>query len=335
METIKWAINATGNIAHRFAEGMQCAEGSEITAIYSTGLDRAKAFAEEFGLDGCECYDDFEAMLSQGGFDAVYICTPNHMHYENSMQCLKHGVNVLCEKPMADTLEQTRELLAAAEEADVFLLEGMWTRFFPAVKKVRAWLKEGKIGRTKTVFASFGTDQRGLPSQWRYSSKASGGALRDVGIYPIAFSYLVFGKQDDWTSNCMLNEAGIDIYNNLMLRYDNDKAAFITSSLVSTSPYDVRIVGTEGQIIVYPDFWRPAKAELFKADGSVLGLDSVEVFEEEYLGSGFEFEIMAFADCLRENKKDAEEYTHTEMLQIAELMEEIRKSWGITYESDE
>ena len=335
MKTIKWAVNATGNIAHNFADGMRFAEGAEIVAVSSSNIEHARSFASEFGINEENCFSDLEEMLSEIEVDAVYVCTPNHLHFEQCLLSIKHGKNVLCEKPMGDNLKQTKALIDAAKEADVFLMEGMWSRFFPAVRKVRAWLSEGKIGRPRTFFASFGTDQQSKQSQWRYDSKSSGGALRDVAIYTIAFSSLVFGKAKAWKGNCELNEAGIDVFNNIMLTYGEDEAAFMSSSLNSSSPYDLRIVGTEGQIVIEPYFWKPQKACLYRFDGTTLGQDCVEVFEEEYSGSGFQYEIMAVSDCIRENKKVSDEYSFQETLEIAELLEEIRKSWGIVYKSDQ
>jgi predicted dehydrogenase len=335
METIKWAVNATGGIAHQFAEGMRQVESAKIEAVSSTDLNRAINFAREFEIDETNCYCDLDEMLSSLEIDVVYICTPNHLHYEQCMTCFKHGVSVLCEKPLADTLDQTKELIEAARKANVFFLEGMWTRFFPVVRKVRKWLAEGKIGEPNTFYASFGVDQRNMESRWRYSLKASGGSLRDLGIYPIAFSFLVFGKPDCWVGGCEINNAGVDVFNNIMLRYGDSKASFMSSSLNTISPYDLRIVGSEGLITIDPDFWRPGKASLYSSDGTVFGQNCVEVFEEPYYGSGFEYEIMEVGDNLRNNKKESDAYTLQETLDITELMETIRKKWGIRYEADQ
>ena len=334
MEKIKWAVNATGYISREFAKGMQHVSDAEIVAVSSTNIINARNYAREFGIDESGCYDDYEKMLSDKTADAVYVCTPNHLHYEQCLLGIKHGFHVLSEKPCTDNVQQLQNLIEAANDAGLFFTEGMWTRFFPVVKKVRAWLDEGKIGRPRTFFGSFGADQRESESQWRYDSGASGGALRDVGIYPIAFAFLVFGKPDSWTGGCKFNNAGIDVFNNIMLRYGEDSAAFISSAIDSGSTYDLQIIGTEGHIIVGPDFWRPQIAKLYKYDGTCFGIECAEVFEEKYSGNGFEYEIMAVGDCIRNNELEADDYTHQETLDITELMQDMRKEWGIEYPSD-
>ena len=332
MEKIKWAFTATGNIANQFAQGLAQVEDAEISAVTGINMQEAERFAGIYGIK--DCYDNVDQMLENADFDVVYICTPNFMHYEQCMKCFELGKNVLCEKPLADNVAQTKRLIEKAREKGVFFMEGMWTRFFPVIKKAKEWIEKGEIGDPKTIFANFGTNLENENQPWRASRKAAGGSLRDVSIYTIAFTYMMFGPQDDWMGTFTSN-GEVDVNNNLMLKYNDGRAAFMSALLDMITQYDAIINGTRGRIVIDRDFWRPMRASLFKPDGTVLGEKCVEVFEEKYAGSGFQYEAMAVMDCLRKGLKETKEMPLDETIRIAAFIEEIRKSWGIIFDSDE
>jgi len=149
MNRIRWAIVGTGYIANSFAQGMQVVEDAVLAAVVSRSADSAKAFAEKYG--GESVYTDCEVMLKEAKPDVVYLAMPNDLHYQYIIPALENGVNVLSEKPMVDTVKQMEEVYKKASEKGLFVMEGMWTRCFPVVRKVRQWIAEGRIGEPLTV----------------------------------------------------------------------------------------------------------------------------------------------------------------------------------------
>ena len=328
MDKIRWAIVGTGYIANSFAQGMQLVEDARLAAVVSRSIDSAKAFAGKYG--GEAVYTDFDAMLAEVKPDVVYLAMPNDLHYGYIMRALDAGVNVLSEKPMVDTVKQLEEVYTKAEEKGLFLMEGMWTRCFPAVRKVRQWMAEGRIGEVLTVNVCFDIKPDYSDWQtWKAGIAHSGGALRDVGIYSLAVANMAFPGVPQRLSSTMHSNGEVDDACRLLLDYGDGKTAFAGGAFNQNSDHHVRIVGSEGSICFGPEFWHPTQAVLRGNDGSE------ERFDMPYAATGFEYEIMAVQQCLREGKKECADFTHAERRMIARIIEDTRKSWGILYKADE
>ena len=328
MDKIRWAIVGTGYIANSFAQGMQLVEDARLAAVVSRSIDSAKAFAGKYG--GEAIYTDFDAMLAEVKPDVVYLAMPNDLHYGYIMRALDAGVNVLSEKPMVDTVKQLEEVYTKAEEKGLFLMEGMWTRCFPVVRKVRQWMAEGRIGEVLTVNVCFDIKPDYSDWQtWKAGIAHSGGALRDVGIYSLAVANMAFPGVPQKISSTMHSNGEVDDACRLLLDYGDGKTAFASGAFNQNSDHHVRIVGSEGSISFGPEFWHPTEAVLRGNDGSE------ERFDMPYAATGFEYEIMAVQQCLREGKKECADFTHAESRLIARIIEDTRKSWGILYKADE
>ena len=153
MKQVKWAVVGTGYIANEFAKGMHEVEDAVLAAVVSRSIVSGRAFAQKYGC--VQVYTDFEGMLEQEEIDVVYIAIPNDCHYAYIMAALDRGIPVLSEKPMVDNLRQLDDVFRKAEEKQVFVMEGMWTRCFPAVIEARNWIEKGRIGKPLAVHASF------------------------------------------------------------------------------------------------------------------------------------------------------------------------------------
>ncbi|MBQ6374262.1 MAG: Gfo/Idh/MocA family oxidoreductase [Clostridia bacterium] len=327
MHEIRWAIVGTGHIANRFAAGMREVKDAKLAAVVSRREETGRAFADAYGAQAV--YTDFAEMLGRAKPDVVYIGIPNDLHYDCIHRALDSGVNVLSEKPMVDTVAQLDEVCAKARSKGLFLMEGMWTRCFPAVRKVRQWIREGRIGDVLTVNVSFDIQPDYDDWQpWKAGIAHSGGALRDVGIYSLGVANLAFPGAPVAVYSTMHFNGEVDDACRLLLDYGDGRTAYAAGAFNQIGDHTARIVGTKGSLSFGPAFWCPSVAEL-RADGVV------ERFEAPYAATGFQFEIMAVQDALRAGAPECADFTHAESRVIAQIIEDARKSWGIAYRADE
>jgi len=328
MQQINWAIVGTGYIANSFAQGMQLVKDAKLAAVVSRSLESAKTFAQSYG--GEAVYTDYALMLREAKPDVVYLAIPNDLHYDYIMQALECGVNVLSEKPMVDNMQQWEAVHARAAQENLFLMEGMWTRCFPVVRKVRRWIGEGKIGDPLTVNVSFDIKPDYSDWQtWKAGIAHSGGALRDVGIYSLGVANMVFPGEPEKVTSAMHSNGEVDDACRLLLDYGCGRTAYAAGAFNQNSDHTARIVGSEGSISFGPEFWHPVAAELRDHHGNI------ERFEMPYEATGFQYEIMAVQDALRSGKKECADFTHAESRLISGIIESVRKSWGIVYHTDE
>lgn len=328
MNKIRWAIVGTGYIANSFAQGMQVVEDASLAAVVSRSEASARAFADQYG--GEAVYTDYRVMLQQVQPDVVYLAIPNDLHYGYILQALESGVNVLSEKPMVDTVKQLEQVYALAEEKGLFIMEGMWTRCFPVVRRVREWIRDGRIGDPLTVNVSFDIQPDYNDWQiWKAGIAHSGGALRDVGIYSLGVANMVFPGAPVSVSSVMHSNGEVDDACRLLLDYGNGRCAFAAGGFNQNSDHTARIVGSAGSIAFGPEFWHPTQVVLKGNDGTE------ECFDHPYAATGFEYEIMAVQDALRAGKRECPDFTHAESRLIAGIIEDARKSWGIFYRADE
>ena len=327
MKQIRWAIVDTGYIANEFAKGMQEVEDSVLAAVISRNIVNGKAFAQKYGCD--RVYTDFEEMLEKENIDVVYIAVPNDCHYTYIMTALNHGIPVLSEKPMVDNRVQLDAVLKKAEEKQVFLMEGMWTRCFPAVTEARNWIEKGRIGKPLSVHASFNIKPDVNDWQpWKGGIQHAAGALRDVGIYSLAMVYMVFPEEPVHVYSTMKSNGEVDESFHMLLEYEDGRAAFAGGAFNQVSSPEAEIIGEDGRIIIGPEFWHPTTAALILNDGTT------EKYMETYPATGFQFEIRQVQECIRQGKIQCPHFTWEETVKIADLIEKTRKNWGIFYKAD-
>ena len=324
---IRWAITGTGYIANRFAQGMMQVKDATLAAVMSRSAEKGKEFAGKYG--GAAVYTDLEMMLAEAQPDVLYIGTPNDCHYAAIVAALNAGVNVLSEKPIVDNRRQLNEVMALAQAKDLFLMEGMWTRCFPAVRKARKWIGEGKLGRPLTVRADF--DIQSDPGDWQWwkaGIEHAGGALRDVGIYALAMADMVFPRMPVKMHTAMESNGEVDVSFRLLMDYGEGRHAFLGGAFNQISGHEAEIVGEKGRILIGPEFWHPTTAFFIGNDGSR------ETFEQPYPATGFQYEIEAVQACLRGGEKQCPFYGWADSIRITDQIEAARKEWGIVYKAD-
>lgn len=241
-----WGIAATGSIAETVGKVILAERGMRVAAIGSRSADRAAALATRLGADSS--YGSYEEMVADPEVRAVYVATP-HAHHRHVVElALAAGKAVLCEKPLAASLADAEAMVAAARAADVFLMEAMWMRFNPLVRRVVELVEGGEIGELRSVNASFGFPFPYAPEHRLWNPALGGGALLDLGVYPVALAHLLLGAPESVAVSGALAETGVDAEAALLMSWPGGARALVETSLVSLLPMTGSVIGTAGRI---------------------------------------------------------------------------------------
>ncbi len=333
MKQVKWGIVGTGNISTQFAQGLQLVENAQIAAVASRSIENANAFASKFDI--ATSYGSYADMAKNTDLDIIYIGTPHPQHYDNVMLFLEAGFAVLCEKPLGVNAAQTEKMIEKAREKNVFFMEGMWTRFFPAFKQALEWVRSGRIGQPKMINAMFGFDGSANKSQWRFSHDMAGGALLDVGIYPLAMTFAMFGADPIKVTTAAYIENGVDEYNTFTFEYEDGRIAALSDGIGIKLNNSVFIGGTEGSVLLGEGWWHPDRAEFAPRGKTDVGIsEERDVFYQPYAATGFQYEAQAVQEYYLQGLKEAPEMPLDETLKIAKMMDRLRREWGLLYKED-
>ncbi|MBZ0290306.1 MAG: Gfo/Idh/MocA family oxidoreductase, partial [Anaerolineae bacterium] len=297
-DIIRWGILGTGNIAHKFATGLQSASGAQLVAVGSRSPESADKFAREFNVP--RCHASYEALAQDAEVDAIYISTPHPYHAPNSKLCLENGKAVLCEKPFAMNAHEADEMIALARQKRVFLMEAMWTRFLPTLIRTRDLIAEGAIGEVRMVTADFGFRTNFNPQGRLFAPELGGGALLDVGIYPISLAFMLFGAPSEVSSQASLGETGVDEQSAYLFGYDKGQIALLSSATRTPTPQEAFILGTEGSIKLHSPWWNATELSLIR------GGKPTEVIEPPRLGNGYNYEAEEVGRCLRAGQLESD-----------------------------
>ncbi len=256
----------------------------------------------------------------------IYVSTPHQLHRENTLLCIGAGKPVLCEKPFAINALEAADMVAAARDAGVFLMEAMWTRFLPAIVKVREWLAEGKIGEPRLVDADFGFRAEVDPESRLFNPAYGGGALLDVGVYTISFASMVFGQAPQRCAGfAQIGETGVDEQASMVLGFGNGQTASLSCAVRVNTPHQAVIMGTKGTIRIHAPFWCTTGAIL-----QVEGEEDVE-FSMPHKGNGYEYQAEEVMRCLRDGKGESSVMPLDESVAIVQTMDQIRSQWNLKY----
>jgi predicted dehydrogenase len=321
--TIHWGILGTGWIANEFAQGLAELDDAELVAVGSRTASSASRFADRFQVP--RRHASYQALAEDPDVDVIYVATPNPLHREHCLLCLASGKPVLCEKPFALNAVQARDMVRAAREKKVFLMEAMWSRFFPLMGKVRALVDEGAIGEVQVLVADLCIHFDFDPSDRRYAPDLGGGALLDLGVYPLSFASMIMGPPSRITTMAHLGETGVDEQSGIVLGYEQGQVSTLYTSIRVDSPVEALLLGTRGQIHIHPWWIRPETITL-----SVAGQEAKRI-EVPFTGNGYQFEAAEVMACLRAGKLESDLMPLDETLSIMETMDDIRAQWGLRY----
>ena len=320
----RWGIMGCGGIANQFANDLVLSKYGQLVAVGSRSKAKAKQFAGKHG--NVAAYDSYEELAADPDVDAVYVATPHPYHMENALLAIANGKHVLCEKPLTINAKQSRRMIAAAQKKGVFLMEGMWTRFFPAMVQLRKWLASGRIGKVLAVEADFGVHFNAGPKHRIFNPELGGGALLDLGIYPISFASMIFGAQPKKIVSAVHKyHTGVDDHAVIAFEYVGGETASIGISSVVRMKNEVRIFGTKGRVTVHEMFLR--------SSGLTLELEGKNgrTYDFPYSGAGMHFEADHVHQCLRKGKLESDIMPLNETLAIMQTLDTIRKQWKLKY----
>ncbi len=314
---MRWGLLATGSICRQFARDLPHVPGAEPTAVASRDGARADAFAKEFGF--AKSYGDYAGLLADPDIDIVYIGTPHSEHLANASDAMRAGKHVVCEKPLTVTPQESRELVRVQQETDRYLMEAMWTWFLPAIRQAQQWIADGKIGELRHVKADFGYPQKFDPMSRMYNPELAGGCLLDMGVYPIALTWLMHKSMPNSIHvTGRKAPSGVDDDFSAVFEYA-DHTATLGSSFRCKLQNWAYLIGTDGYIAI-PDFWRAKEAMLFELD------TCVEHFEDERAHQGFAFEAIAAQQDIAAGKRQSDVVSLEDSIAIQELMDAVRKA---------
>ena len=320
---LRFAILTAGNIASHMAGtiGRMRGEGIVPYAVAARDLARAQAFAEKYGIE--KAYGSYEEAFADPDVDIVYVGSPHSHHYAQVKAALEHGKHVLCEKPLAPNAALAAELFGLAEEKGLLLTEATWTRYLPYVPALQACLRSGAIGTVRGMVCTFGSAV--THRERMLKPELAGGALLDLGIYPLTMAAIAFGQEvASLTGACTKTDLGVDGQIAVSLAFAGGQVASLLSSMYLPLANEAVIWGDEGRITV-PEFWRGQGFTLTKADGE----SEEHPFPFDY--TGYEYEVRSAARAIREGKCECPELPHAESLRILRQMDALRAQWGIRY----
>ncbi len=326
MDKFRWGILATGNIAGSMAEALQCIEDAELLAVASRSKASADAFGERWDVP--RRYSDYESLAADPDVDVIYIATPHSFHAQNIRTCLEAGKHVLCEKPLTLNARESAECISLARQKGLFLMEAVWMRFFPAMAKLRDWIDNGVIGPVRLLQADFCFQLPFDPDNRLYNLELGGGALLDVGIYPLTFTTMLMGFPNDITGRATVGSTGVDEVSSLILNYEGQTLAQLTGSMSIYKPQEAFVVGPDGYIKIHEPFYCPRDVTLKVGDSEP------EVHEFPYIGNGYPHEVMEVHQCLRAGKTESELMPLDQTQKMMELMDQMRSRWKIVYPCD-
>lgn len=315
-------IMGVGGIAECMANTLSGMDDAKSYAVASRTLTKAKEFAGKFGFD--RAYGSYEELVKDPAVELIYIATPHSHHFENAKLCIENSKPVLCEKAFMANAKQAREIVALAKEKNVFMAEAIWTRYMPSRKIIDDVIASGKIGKITALSANLGYDIDEVP---RLTDPAlAGGALLDVGIYPLTFASMILG--DDivkMTSTCTKTVTGVDEQDAITLEYPDKVLAHLHCSMLMTTDQYGIVYGTKGYLIA-KNLNNVNVIEVYSPERELL-----ETLHVPAQITGYEYEVLASMKAISEGKLECEEAPLSQSIHMMEVMDSLRAQWGIVY----
>ena len=315
---LKMAILGAGGIAVKMAQTIAGMKDVEAYAVAARNVERAQEFADKYGFT--KAYGSYEEMLADENVQLVYVATPHSHHYKHAKMCLEAGKNVLCEKAFTVNADQAKELFALAEEKKVLITEAIWTRYMPSRKIIDDIIASGVIGEVSSLTANLGYALHGVERIW--NRELAGGALLDVGVYPINFALMAFGDDIKEVKGEAVFKNGVDMMNSVTISFKNERMAVLHSCVSAALDRKGVIFGSKGYIEVT----------------NINNPEVIKVFDKEYKEiasylppeqiTGYEYEVEACMRALEKGELECPEMPHAETIRVMEIMDGIRKSWN-------
>lgn len=325
-QKLKVGILGAGHIAQKMATTLMGMKEAELYAVAARELSRAEQFADEFHAQ--KAYGNYEALADDPDIDLIYIATPHSHHFGPARMCLLKGKAVLCEKAFTANAREAEELIRIAQEKQVFLAEAIWTRYMPFSRTIRELTESGIIGKPMMLTASLGYPIAHKERIVRL--ELCGGALYDLGVYPINFALMTFGNDlEKITSTCMKNEAGVDMQNSITFTYRDGRMAVMQTTAFCASDRQGIISGDKGYLVI-DNINNPQQAVVYNTDHQETGRYTCPPQI-----TGFEYQVLEAAEAIRQGAIEPASMPHAETLRVMRMLDSLRKEWGIRFPMDE
>ena len=321
-EKFNWGILGPGGIARAYAKDLSFIQGHAITAVGSRSLENAQKFAADFGGNA---YGNYEELVADPTVDAIYVATPHPAHHDNVILALNAGKPVLCEKPFAVNAKQAQAMVDAAAHNQVALMEAMWARFLPHYEKVREIIDSGVLGTILSIHADHGQRLADQGIARLIDPKLAGGALLDLGIYPVSFAHMILGNPSHITSKAVMTDKGVDAQTSMIFSYDNGAQAVLTTTMIEQTPCRAVVAGLNGWLEIDRTFYNPAAMRVVLNDGTVTE------YPNAYKGHGLREQAEIFKQLVRSGKLESDILTWADTVNIMKSLDTVREQIGLKY----
>ncbi|KAF7653286.1 hypothetical protein LDENG_00085200 [Lucifuga dentata] len=330
---IRWGICSAGKISHDFTVALRTLppEDHQVVAVAARKLEDAQAFAKPHSIP--QAYGSYEELSRDPNVDVVYIGVIHPYHLSTCLLFMNAKKNVLCEKPLAMNSREAQQIVASAKKNDVFFMEAVWTRFFPASMEIKRLLAQAELGDVRMVRAEFGWPLMHVPRA--VQKELGAGAMLDIGVYCLQFICMVYnGEKPECiqaTGVCL--DTGVDETVVVTLKFSKNRMAVFTCSSAVKLPNEAVIVGTKGTIQVPPNLWCPTslvvngKETEYPVPEPCLPLNFIN-------STGMCYEAEEVRQCLLKGLKESAGMTHADSLMLAEVEDEVRRQVGVVYSQD-
>lgn len=325
-ERVRWGILATGGIAAAFAADLVDLPDAEVVAVASRSEESAKTFAERFGIP--RAYGEWGALAEDEDVDVVYVAAPHSAHRAAAGLCLEAGRGVLCEKAFTLNAREAEELVALARRHGGFLMEAMWMYCNPLVRRLKSLVDDGAIGEVRTIQADFGLAGPFPPSHRLRDPAQGGGALLDLGVYPVSFAQLLLGEPSDVAARAVLSEEGVDLQTGALLSWESGALASVHCSISGGTPVSASVTGSEGRIDIPHGFFFPDRFVLHRD-----GRDPEEFTADPAAGprNSLKHEAAEVMRALRAGETESPLVPLDGTLAVMRTLDAIRERIGVRY----
>ena len=322
LRTINWGIIGAGKIASKFATDLNTVPNSNLYAIASRSVEKAKIFGNEFNAN--IAYGNYEELVLDSNIDAIYIATPHSFHKEHTLLCLNHHKPVLCEKPFAMNLEEVNEMIELSKEKNTLLMEAMWTLFLPHYSYTLDLLQKKHFGNILKLEADFGFHPTYNETSRVFDKSVGGGSLLDIGIYPVFTALSTLGKPNSIDAKASFFDSGADSECDINFEYENAKA-ILKSTLLKETNTEAIFYCENGTIKINGRFHEPSTVSLIDNKGN----SELKTFD--YKTIGYSYEIAHFNQLIREGKTESEVMTFEKSKKLIGTLDAIRSLIGLEY----
>jgi predicted dehydrogenase len=322
MNNFSWGILGPGGIARAFAKDLTLLEGHTVGAVGSRSLSNAQSFADDFGGTA---YGSYEELINDSTIDAIYVATPHPAHHDNVISALDAGKAVLCEKPFAVNAKQAQAMVDAASRNKVALMEAMWARFLPHYAQVREIIASDVLGPIISIHADHGQRLADQNIPRLIEPQLAGGALLDLGIYPISFAHMILGNPVAIYSSAVMTDKGVDAQSSMIFTYENGAQAVLTTTMIEQTPCRAVVAGLNGWLEIDRTFYNPASMRVVLNDGSATE------YPNTYSGHGLREQAESFKQLVQSGKLQSDILSWKDTVDIMKSMDTVREQIGLKY----